>query len=30
MPTPKGILGQLPGGWVLDLVTGSGGIIHFW
>lgn len=29
MPTPKDILGQLPGGRVLDLATGSGGFIHF-
>lgn len=29
MPTPKDILGRLPGGRVLDLATGSGGFIHF-
>jgi SAM-dependent methyltransferase len=29
MPTPKDILGQLPGGRVLDIATGSGGFIHF-
>ena len=29
MPTPKDILGQLPGGRVLNISTGSGGFIHF-
>jgi ubiquinone/menaquinone biosynthesis C-methylase UbiE len=29
MLNPKDILGQLPGGRVLDLATGSGGFIHF-
>jgi ubiquinone/menaquinone biosynthesis C-methylase UbiE len=29
MHNPKDILGQLPGGRVLDVATGSGGFIHF-
>ena len=29
MPTPRDILGHLPGGRVLDVATGSGGFIHF-
>jgi ubiquinone/menaquinone biosynthesis C-methylase UbiE len=29
MPTPKEILGDIPGGRVLDVATGSGGFIHF-
>jgi SAM-dependent methyltransferase len=29
MTTPKDILGQLPGGRVLDVATGAGGFVHF-
>src|SRR5512138_2332077 len=28
-PTPKDTLGQLSGGRVLDVATGSGGFLHF-
>jgi ubiquinone/menaquinone biosynthesis C-methylase UbiE len=29
LPTPKDILGHIPGGRVLDVATGGGGFIHF-
>lgn len=29
MPTPKDILGQFPGGRILDVATGGGNFIHF-
>jgi ubiquinone/menaquinone biosynthesis C-methylase UbiE len=29
MPTPKDLLGHLPGGQVLDIATGTGNFIHF-